>query len=310
MAVHTPDNFSLRIDSTGEYPSRIASVAWLVAAEEDSSLANLNPNAHDIKKALKEYVNKNSEAGVFIKGNMLKMLVPQERINWIKDNQRQFYWINHYISELKKSQPKKIRNDLSLVIHKLPISIPYYLSNRERNIALVDYWLAKSFFEMTTAIQYCKEMESKWNKHIESDKLFSWLEGTDAEEKRDCFWLFLKNKIPSETNDYQKFQSHENLLIFFDHPMFTRETKELYNLNARKIWNQRLRREKAKDVKQCNFVLPLKTISKLDKLSKKHHLTRTEIIELIINGEAEKETYIRERLSRRNLLLGLHEPTE
>lgn len=310
MALHTPDSFSLKIDSTGENSSRIASVAWLVVAQEDSSLADLNPNAHDLKKTLKEYVNKNSKAGVFIKDSMLKMLVPQERINWIKDNQRQFYWILNYISELKKSQLKKIRSDLSLVIHTLPTSIPSYLSNRERNVALVDYWLAKSFSEMTTAIQYCKEMESEWNKHTESDKLFSWLEGMDADKKRDCFWSFLKNRIPNEINDYHKFQSHEDLFIFFDHPIFTRDTKELYSKDARKIWNQRLRREKKPDEKQRSFVLSLKTISKLDKLSKKHHLTRAEIIELIINGEAEKETYIRERLSHRNLLLGLHEPTE
>ena len=133
MALHTPDSFSLKIDSTGENSSRIASVAWLVAAQEDSSLADLNPNAHDLKKTLKEYVNKNSEAGVFIKDSMLKMIVTQERINWIKDNQRQFYWILNYISELKKSQLKKIRSDLTLVKHKLPTAIPSYLSNRERN---------------------------------------------------------------------------------------------------------------------------------------------------------------------------------
>lgn len=303
MAVNIPNSFSLRIGSTGEDPSRVATVAWLIAAHEDSSLVDLNPNAHDLQKTLNEFINKNSEAGVFIKDSMLKKLVPQERINWLKGGQRQFYWIHNYISKLKISQPKKIRNDLSLVTHMLPTCIPHHLSNRERNVALVDYWLTKSFREMATAIQYCKEMESGWNKHIESDKLFSWLDATDAEKKRDCFWSFLKNKIPNEINDCYKFQSHEDLLIFFDHPMFIRDTKELYSKDARKIWNQRLRREKATDEKQCNFVLPLKTISKLDRLAKKHHLTRTEIIELIINGEAEKETYIRERLSRRLLLL-------
>lgn len=310
MAIHTPDNFSLRINSTGEYPSRIASVAWLVAADEDSSLVDLNPNAHDVKKIINEYVNRNSEAGVFIKDSLPKMLVPQERINWITDSQRQFYWIRAYIYNIKTSQPKKIPSDLSPVIHTLPTFIPHYLLNRERNVALVDYWLAKSFFKVATAIQYCIEMEYEWNKHIESDKLFSWLEGMDAEKKRDCFWSFLKNRIPNEIDDYHKFQSHEDIFIFFDSPKFTRDTKELYSKDARKIWNQRLRREKATDEKQCNFILPLKTISKLDKLSKKHHLTRTEIIELIINAEAEKETYIRERLSRRQLLLGSREPTE
>lgn len=310
MAVNIPNRFSLRIGSTGEDPSRVATVAWLIAAHEDSSLVDLNPNAHDLQKALKEFVNKNPETGVFINDSMPKKLVPQEHINWIKDNQRQFFWIRDYISKLKTSQPKKIRSDLSPVTHTLPTSIPHHLSNRERNVAFVDYWLTKSFREMITAIQYCKEMEFGWNKHIESDKLFSWLEGVDAEKKRDCFLSFLKNRIPNEINDYYKFQSHEDLLIFFDHPMFIRDTKELYSKDARKIWNQRLRREKATDEKQCNFVLPLKTISKLDRLAKKHHLTRTEIIELIINGEAEKETYIRERLSRRLLLLGPRGSTE
>ncbi|GAD21996.1 hypothetical protein [Acidovorax sp. MR-S7] len=107
MAVNIPNRFSLRIGSTGEDPSRVATVAWLIAAHEDSSLVDLNPNAHDLQKALKEFVNKNPETGVFINDSMPKKLVPQEHINWIKDNQRQFFWIRDYISKLKTSQPKK-----------------------------------------------------------------------------------------------------------------------------------------------------------------------------------------------------------
>lgn len=299
MAVQIPDSFSSRISSNGENPSRIASVAWLIAAHEDSSLIEFNPNSHDLKRTLKEYVNKNSGSGNFINGDMLKRLIPQDRINWIQGNKRFSHWITNYITELNTPQNRKSIKDPYPIQHKLPDNVPYYLIDLDRNIAIVDYWLINSFKEMSTAARYCREMEFAWKDLTKSDELFLWADGADGERKRECFWNFLKNKKPNQINEDHKFTSHEDLLIFFDNPYFSRDTKELYSQNVRRNWNQRLRREKATDEKQCNFVLPLKTLSKLDQLAKKNNLTRTEIIEILIDSEAVHQNYISERLRRK-----------
>jgi len=58
-----------------------------------------------------------------------------------------------------------------------------------------------------------------------------------------------------------------------------------------------------KGKRQCNFILSDKTNNLLDILSEKYDLSRTEIIEVLIKAEAEKETYIAEKLRKRNLLL-------
>ena len=39
-------------------------------------------------------------------------------------------------------------------------------------------------------------------------------------------------------------------------------------------------------------------MSKLNKLAKKHQLTRTEIIKILIDSEAKSERYINERIDR------------
>ena len=300
MALHISDSFSSIISSTGKNASRVASLAWLIAAHEDESLLDWNPNLQQFKSDLKEYMDKNTNSGIFIKDEMLKLMAPQKCIDWINNSHRQLCWIKRYISNLNE-----YKTNLTIFSkrHETPRTHPHYLTQLNLNIAYVDYWMIRSFKNMSTAVESCEQMEAAWKKHIDSDKLFSWLDGVDAEEKRELFWSVIKEKLPNYINDGRNFNSHEELLIFFDNPIITKDTKELYSQKARKSWNQRVRRENEKDRKQCNFLLPIETIEKLYQLSKKHGVSRTEIIQILIDSEHKKNVHISEKLSRKIQLM-------
>ena len=145
-------------------------------------------------------------------------------------------------------------------------------------------------------------MQLDWQNFIKADKFFAWLNNDDSEKKRASFWVWLEFRDMKFTQSQPEFQSHEELLIFFDNPRFSDADKEVLSQNFRKIWNQQKNREELNGKKQCNFVLAEKTISNLKMLAQKHGLTRTEIIELIIDSEAKNEIYISERLRRINAL--------
>jgi allophanate hydrolase subunit 1 len=93
--------------------------------------------------------------------------------------------------------------------------------------------------------------------------------------------------------------TYEQLLIYFLRSNFSTIEKNALNSNARKIWNQKKAREEAKDSKQYNFILRNETIKKLDELAKKYYLSRSEIIESIIESEYKNRVHIEEKINRR-----------
>mgnify|MGYP006983667787 FL=1 len=170
----------------------------------------------------------------------------------------------------------------------------------ERSIALIDYFLSFTNVECKERIEIAKIFLLAWEKHQEKDKEFDWFKKDNSQERIDFFWEWLKSKAPHLTNNRASFQNHDDLLSCFDFYFNDTSSKTLLIQNFKKVWNQKQSRARSKGKKQRNFVLAEKTISKLEKLAAKYQLNRTEIIEIIINAEAEKEIYMRERNSRRN----------
>lgn len=72
---------------------------------------------------------------------------------------------------------------------------------------------------------------------------------------------------------------------------------------AKKVWNQHQRRLKNKDKKQRNFELSTSTITALEKIAKKHGISRTDVIEIVINAEARYEYHISRILNKRQALI-------
>lgn len=308
MALNINDDLA-RLIGTPIESSRIQSLIWFALAQNNGFFIDIHSISTYNRDELASFIkNMDTLNG----GNQWipVKLVPDTNLSWIEDNQRQSRWIiNQFILHIAASQNKaeQLGGHYKSKNHPTP---PRHLKGKNLSIAYFDYFSAHYFSTVDEKINFIKTLESYWQNHTKTDRYFSWLDKNDANSRIEFFWEWLTKKNPEITHNRPIFKTHEGVLEFFDNPAFSESAKELFNKKANNMWAQKKRRENSKNKRQCNFVLTEKTASKLEKLAAKHHLTRTEIIELIINAEAEKETYIRERLSHRKLLLGLSEPTE
>jgi hypothetical protein len=296
------DNLS-KIINTDNNSERINSFAWISIAAINSDFSNLNSDSRSQRDLMADYLHKDQSTAQKIADYIKNRLIPDQDLNWISESHRQALWLERYIAS-NIMQGQQLISNQNITTSKSPLSkmwrfaIPFHLTGKNRSTALFDYWTAFYFLRMQDRIDKSKDMQLAWENSIESDKFFIWLDADNAEKKRASFWIWLKQKYPEITQDHPSFHSHEELLIFFDNLRFTDSDKQMFSQNYRKIWNQQRQRESANGKKQTNFVLSEKTISNLSMLAQKHGLTRTEIIEILIESEAKDEIYISKRLNR------------
>ncbi|WP_404303082.1 hypothetical protein [Alicycliphilus denitrificans] len=289
------------------FPSREESFAWIWIAQEKSLLIDIQSKTPEFRNHLSRHLRENKAIARDIIYSLQETLIPDNHLSWIVKSHRQASWIERFIAEdidknKNKTAQRKIKPYPSRNSSEFRHGIPRHLQGKNRSIAMFDYWAAMMFDTMEQRIRHCNFMKDDWHSHTKLDRLFAWLDDADAEKKRDYFWRWLGSRNPKITHEQQKFTSHKELLIFFDHPVFSDAEKEFFNKEARKSWNQQQRRENSKDKKQCNFVLSDKTVLKLGKLAGKYGLSRTEIVELLIESEAKHERYISDRLNQKALL--------
>ncbi|MCY1462296.1 hypothetical protein D9M71_800570 [compost metagenome] len=91
-------------------------------------------------------------------------------------------------------------------------------------------------------------------------------------------------------------------MIFFDSANLIAEQKTLYIDKIKKRWSQQKYREGLIGKAQYNFVLSDKAIANLDKLANLHEISRAKILEVLLEMETEKNSYIPERIRILKLL--------
>lgn len=213
-------------------------------------------------------------------------LVPECHLDWVFESDRQSSWIG-----VALSQPGRFQN-LRIV--------PQYLVGRAKNIALLDYGLSSTGISNDERVAFCKSLRNGWELNTRLDRYFSWLDDDD-EGCYSFLWDWTRSRTPLVMGQ-SPFLNRDGLLGFFDEMVLPDLEKVLMIQKAQRAWNQRRQREKMKGRKQCNFVLSDRVIHKLEKLSEKHRLSRTEIVELIIDSEARSEFHISKYLNRKSLL--------
>lgn len=200
--------------------------------------------------------------------------------NWAQVNLTQHQDIHLNISRIAPISPV------------IPDRIPFELVGAERSIALIDHFLSFSSGGIKERIEITKKIQLAWENQQEKNKEFDWFKKDNSQQRIDFFWEWLKTKAPQLTHNRASFQNHDELLSCFDFYYNDASSKTLLIQNFKKTWNQKQLRERSKGKKQCNFVLSESTVSKLESLSKRYGLTRTEIIELLIDSEAAHQHYI------------------
>lgn len=295
MAIHTDDVLSDIIECTNA-SIRIESLIWLTLVQENPHLKAKNSefSKQTPRIIYANWLKNDAESLGKIRRTLSEGLCPEHYLDWIQNSDRQPIWLDRVLAMGIQREP--------IFANGFPGYIPSHITGRARSVAMLDYYALTSHASIPMQIDQNAMLQGNWIRHTEADEKFSWLDDEEAARKRDLFWKWLKSRDISHPDQKLQFETHEDLLIFFDRLGFSLERKILLSADFRKSWNQIRLREKSTGRKQCNFILSDKTIFKLKALSKKHRLTRTEIVELIIDSESRDEYYISKRLSQKKKL--------
>jgi len=284
------------------------------AIQHYNAFVEFNPTYIDIKKEqilsfLK--LEKNKSISNLIENYLNNKITPDEEMTWITESNYQSYWIEKQLSIIN-ANPLNNLPPVALKKRRLPsqtaareaasvnMFIPARVYGRDRSTCLIDYVYSLAAEPLLKNIDNVRKLRNSWNLHKAQLKNFDWI--TDGNlEKIEFLWSWLTSKNSHYTLNKVRFDNIDSLLIYFEENFNEIEKKYLIT-NARKTWNQKQYREKNKNLKQCNFLLDENTVLKLNKIAQKYKLTRTEIIEILIDSEAKSERYIKERIERRDLI--------
>ena len=204
-------------------------------------------------------------------------LLPEERLAWITEEERQINWLSSYIQQ-------KLKRDRFLV--------PPRLFGRNLVIASLDIWSV----DLDSKAGAVDLMEREWNQHKQADRIFTWFKEKDEVSRCELAWNWFVEKKSLSVWGKAPISSYEDLLIFFGTLPISEAEKKL-NVDAiKKRWSQQQYRKKNTGKKQCNLLLSNKGIASLDKLAVKYGLSRSQVLDALIQFETERGTYLPEKI--------------
>lgn len=177
-------------------------------------------------------------------------------------------------------------------------SPPPRLYGRNLLIATIDIWKLDFVQKSKEVI----DMRNAWDKHTERDHIFKWFWTDELTARCELALNWLKDTknisfldLPSTNGSYQK------LLMVFDRATTNYSEKELWIKAIKGRWAQNKYRKKEEGKKQVNLMLSSNAISKLDELAKKYDLSRAKVLEILIQFEEQRNSYIPEKMKLINL---------
>ncbi|WP_124643827.1 MULTISPECIES: hypothetical protein [Aquitalea] len=211
--------------------------------------------------------------------------LPDVYLTWITDDERQVKWLTGYFCSM-------LNYNKNLM--------PTLLTGRNRVISLIDALNTDN----RSKLNIIESAKSAWNIQQEKDRIFDWFKNDEEDDERCQFaWTWIRDHTHYQIQHGPAVRSIPDLIQLFEQIAPNEDWIELSIEKIKVAWRQRKYRQNMIGKKQYNFVLSENTVYLLDGLSKKYDLTRAEIIEVLIKAEAEKETYISEKIRKRSILL-------
>lgn len=266
--------------NTGSIDTRLYSFIWFSLTQSDPALRQTNFDTLP-QRNLVEFLSRDPGMIDNLRIAINNGFFDEIYLNWISESNRQAKWLEKYIAESGMGATVLNRH-----------AIPHQLYGKRLSIALIDYWLVP--VNLVNRSFTANSLRQAWQSHTQTDEVFDWLAGEESEAKRNSFQKWMIRHRPIGILSNPDFQTHEDLLQFFDQSVPIYSDRILFSKKARSAWNQELRRARSDDKKQCNFVLNEKTIFKLEKLAAMFGFSRTRILEIIISEEFDKKTHINE----------------
>lgn len=216
-----------------------------------------------------------------IRDEKRRLLLSEQHLDWLNGEDRQTKWVLSRFMQLAMLTWN---------------NIPQHVSGKDQLILSIDLWQVDTTHKKVVL----DDLKSQWSHHKSSDKTYKWFK--DNDEKSALAWDWL-NKNTSFTQLHSRpFEKYEDLLIFFDSENLTIEQKTLYIDRIKKRWSQQKYRESLTGRAQYNFILSDKAAANLDRLASHYEIGRAKTLEILLEMETEKNSYIPERIRILKLL--------
>ncbi|KTS78409.1 hypothetical protein NS274_06795 [Pseudomonas oryzihabitans] len=198
-----------------------------------------------------------------------RLLLPNEKLGWIEEDERQHRWLIHEIEKM---------TDLHL-----PRAL-VHLTGRDRLIGMIDLWDV----DIADKASEVDQLHRNWLRHKAKDSEFEWFTDKKESEKRCvCAWEWLQKNHLSPITRQTPISNYQELLMFFDQGDVGRHERTAMIREIKRRWNRKQFGERTADKKQVNLLLSKEAIDQLDALSQKHGLKRAQIVEALIAMETE-----------------------
>lgn len=178
--------------------------------------------------------------------------------------------------------------------NRLRIRIPdadARFSRRDYFICLTDLILAPLLDKKS----YLAGLHQLWLQHLKDTAYLNWFSDDDEPGRCDFAWKVLDARMqytvldsillsPVIGQEFRKYPGGTGLKCYFDSLQVSDFEKQSHVAHIKKLWSQRKYRKKQEKnkVRQRNFVLPDATIRNLDKLAKALGVSRTQVLERLI----------------------------
>lgn len=204
-----------------------------------------------------------------------RYLVPDDSINWISGDERQYHWLLPRVNRLPD-----LRFPRGLV----------HLTGRNHLIAMLDIWRV----DITEKAHEIEVLHELWARRTAQDRDFEWFKDKKEGSGRcQCAWEWLqKNHLPSFTR-HLPISNYQELLMFFDQEGLGHNEQKAIIQQIKKRWSRKQFDERSADKKQCNVMLSKSVIDLLDKLAGQHDLKRAQVLENLILMESEHRMYLK-----------------
>lgn len=200
-----------------------------------------------------------------------------EDFDWIGTDDRQLCWLIY-----------RTRNFLKLEIPDAEARF----SKRDYFICLMDLILGS----LLDKKNHLATLHQSWLRHLQDTSYLNWFSDDDEPGRCDFAWQVLDTRMQYTLSDsiqinpvigqeFRKYPGGTGLKSYFDSLQVSDFEKQSHVAHIKKLWSQRKYRKKQEKnkIRQRNFVLPDATIKDLDKLAKGLGVSRTQVLERLID---------------------------
>lgn len=207
-------------------------------------------------------------------GEKDRYLLPDKKLEWIKDDERQHAWL---LPKLERLSGFRIPRRAT------------HLVGRDSIIATIDIW-ELDLDEKDSEIDFLRK---DWLRHKANDGEFDWFaDKKDGEKRCACAWEWIEKNYLSPISRQTPITNHQELLTFFDNEGVGRSERAAMIREIKRRWSRKQFDVRSADKKQINVLLSKTVVTLLDGLAEKHGIKRAKIIEKLIEMESGTGVYL------------------